>query len=201
MVAVSPAHNEVALWAWGEHDSWLRAGATTAVLADGWTDPADHGPSAPRSLSLQAGDVVVFEATPDPSGIGPPDPAQRHPVRLTAVHPSVDRLYDQAILEITWAEAEALPFDLQVSAPGLLAPRCSALWCAATRSWSGTARGCPSSCPPATWCSAIRRSPGPARTPTPRPWPGTRPGCCAGCPRTGAARWRRGGATPRPARR
>ena len=117
-VAVSPAHNPVALWAWGERDSWLRAGATTAVLADGWTDPADHGPSAPRSLSLQAGDVVVFEATQDPSGIGPPDPAQRHPVRLTAVHASVDRLYDQAILEITWAEAEALPFDLQVSAPG-----------------------------------------------------------------------------------
>ena len=117
-VAVSPAHNPVALWAWGEHDSWLRAGATTAVLADGWTDPADHGPSAPRSLSLQAGDVVVFEATQDPSGVGPPDPAQRHPVRLTAVHPSVDRLYDQAILEITWAEAEALPFDLQVTAPG-----------------------------------------------------------------------------------
>ena len=117
-VAVSPAHNPVAVWAWGERDSWLRAGATTAVLADGWTDPADHGPSAPRSLSLQAGDVVVFEATQDPSGIGPPDPAQRHPVRLTAVHASVDRLYDQAILEITWAEAEALPFDLQVSAPG-----------------------------------------------------------------------------------
>jgi len=117
-VAVSPAHNPVALWAWGERDSWLRAGATTAVLADGWTDPADHGPSAPRSLSLQAGDVVVFEATQDPSGIGPPDPTQRHPVRLTAVHASVDRLYDQAILEITWAEAEALPFDLQVSAPG-----------------------------------------------------------------------------------
>ncbi len=117
-VAVSPAHNPVGLWAWGEHDSWLRAGGTTAVLVDGWTDPADHGPSAPRSLSLQAGDVVVFEATQDPSGIGPPDPTLRHPVRLTAVHPSVDRLYDQAILEITWAEAEALPFDLQVTAPG-----------------------------------------------------------------------------------
>ena len=116
-VTVRPAHNEVALWAWGEHDSWLRAGATTAVLADGWTDPADHGPFGPRSLSLQAGDVVIFEATVDPSGIGPPDPANRHPVRLTAVHPSVDRLYDQAILEITWAQAEALPFRLQVSAP------------------------------------------------------------------------------------
>ena len=65
-VAVSPAHNQVALWAWGEHDSWLRAGATTAVLADGWTDPADQVPSAPRSLTLQAGDVVVFEATAGP---------------------------------------------------------------------------------------------------------------------------------------
>ena len=117
-VAVSPAHNQVALWSWGEHDSWLLTGATTAVLVDGWTDPADHGPSGPRSLTLQAGDVVVLEATVDPSGSGPPDPAQRHPVRLTAVHASVDRLYDQAILEIAWAQVEALPFDLQVSAPG-----------------------------------------------------------------------------------
>ena len=117
-VAVSPAHNELALWAWGERDSWLLSGATTAVLADAWTDPADHGPSGPRSLALQAGDVVVFEATTGPSGIGPPDPTQRHPVRLTAVHASADHLYDQAILEITWAEAEALPFDLQVSAAG-----------------------------------------------------------------------------------
>ena len=117
VVAVRPAHNEVALWAWGEHESWLLAGATTAVLADGWTDPADRGPSGPRSLALRAGDVVVFEAIHDPSGIGPPDLEQRHPVRLTAVHASVDRLYDQPILEITWAEADALPFDLQVSAP------------------------------------------------------------------------------------
>jgi predicted phage baseplate assembly protein len=130
MVAVSPAHSEVALWAWGEHDSWLRAGATTAVLADGWTDPADHGPSGPRLLSLQAGDVVIFEATTGPSGIGPPDPAQRHPVRLTAAHPSVDRLYDRAILEITWAEAEALPFDLQVSASG---PAGGTVQCAVVR--------------------------------------------------------------------
>jgi predicted phage baseplate assembly protein len=129
-IAVSPAHNRVALWAWGEHDSWLRAGATTAVLADGWTDPADQGPSAPRSLTLQAGDVVMFEATADPSGTGPPDPSQRHPVRLTAVHASVDHLYDQAILEITWADAEALPFDLQVSAPG---PAGTAVPCAVVR--------------------------------------------------------------------
>ncbi len=126
-VAVSPAHNKVRLWAWGEHDSWLLAGATTAVLADTWTDPADHGPSGPRSLNLQAGDVVVFEATTDPTGIGAPDPTQRHPVRLTAVHPSVDRLYNQPILEITWADAEALPFDLQVSAtrPGGASVHCA----------------------------------------------------------------------------
>ncbi len=130
VVAVRPAHNEVALWSWGEHDSWLLAGATTAVLADTWTDPADHGPSGPRSLALRAGDVVVFEATTDRSGIRPPDPDQRHPVRLTAVHASVDRLYDQPILEITWAEADALPFDLQVSVPG---PARTAVPCAVVR--------------------------------------------------------------------
>ena len=116
VLTVKKVHNDIALWAWGERESWLRAGATTAVLADGWADPDDHGPSAPRLLDLRAGDVVVFEATVDPSGIGPPDPAKRHPVRLTAVHSSVDRLYRQPILEITWAPPDALPFDLQVTA-------------------------------------------------------------------------------------
>jgi predicted phage baseplate assembly protein len=114
-VAVSPAHNEVALWSWGERDSWLRAEATTAVLADQWTD-TDHGESAPRALSLQAGDVIVLEAITGPGGTGAPDPAQRHPVRLTAARRSVDRLYDQPLLEVTWSDAEALPFELQVSA-------------------------------------------------------------------------------------
>jgi predicted phage baseplate assembly protein len=118
MFAVKQAHNGIALWAWGERDSWLRTGATTAVLADGWAEPDDHGPSAPRLLDLRAGDVVVFEATADPSGIGPPDPGKRHPVRLTAAHTSVDRLYGQPILEITWAPPDALPFDLQVTARG-----------------------------------------------------------------------------------
>lgn len=115
-VTVSPAHNEVALWSWGERDSWLRAGATTAVLADEWTDDTDHGESGPRALSLQPGDVVVLEAITGRGGTGSPDPVQRHPVRLTAVHRSVDRLYDQPLLEVTWSEAEALPFELQVSA-------------------------------------------------------------------------------------
>jgi predicted phage baseplate assembly protein len=117
-ITASPAHNEIGLWAWGEPDGWLRAGATTAVLMDGWTDHADHGPAGPRALTLQAGDVAVLEATRDPDGTGPPDPTRRHPVRLTAVHPSVDRLYDQALLEVTWAPEAALPFDLQISAPG-----------------------------------------------------------------------------------
>ena len=129
-VAVSPAHNEVALWSWGERDSWLRAGATTAVLADEWTDDTDHGESGPRALSLQAGDVVVFEAITGRGGTGPPDRAQRHPVRLTAVHRSVDRLYDQPLLEVTWSEAEALPFELQVSAA---APDDGSVTCAVAR--------------------------------------------------------------------
>ena len=129
-VEVSPAHNEIALWSWGEPDSRLRAGATTAVLADEWTDDTNHGESGPRSLSLQAGDVVVLEAIAGRDGIGSPDPALRHPVRLTAVHRSADRLYDQPLLEVTWSEAEALPFELQVSAA---APDGSRVPCAVLR--------------------------------------------------------------------
>jgi predicted phage baseplate assembly protein len=124
-VTLIPAHNEVALWSWGESDSRLAAGATSAVLVD----PVDMGASGRRSLNLHAGDVVVFEAIVDASGIGPPDPTQRHPVRLTEVHASVDRLYDQPIVEVTWSAADALPFDLQVSVPGAggVAIRCAVL--------------------------------------------------------------------------
>ena len=129
-VALTPAHNDISLWTWGEPDARLRAGATSAVLIDRWSDTTDHRRSGPRWLSLQPGDVVILEATRDPSGVGPPDPTQRHPVRLTAVHPSVDRLYGQPIVEITWAPAEALPFALQVSVPG---PDGAALPCAVVR--------------------------------------------------------------------
>ena len=46
------------------------------------------------------------------------------------MHRSVDRLYDQPLLEVTWSEAEALPDELQVSAA---APDGGSVACAVVR--------------------------------------------------------------------
>ncbi|MGH2896971.1 MAG: putative baseplate assembly protein [Solirubrobacteraceae bacterium] len=103
------AHNCITLWAWGATESTLVAGATSATLAE----PREaHGR---RSLELHPGDVIMFEEL-SADDLGPPDPAHRHPVRLTSVHRTVDPLYDQLIVEVQWALSDALPFPLPVTA-------------------------------------------------------------------------------------
>jgi hypothetical protein len=44
------------------------------------------------------------------------DTTHRHAVRLTKVEPGKDLLCDQPIVEIEWAEEDALPFSLCISA-------------------------------------------------------------------------------------
>jgi predicted phage baseplate assembly protein len=118
-LSLAPAHNAIELWAWGERDSHLVAGATSAVLVDG-ERPRSDDELPRRALRLGAGDVVVFEETRDP--IDPrdelADPGHRQAVRLTDVHPTVDELYGQALLEVRWAPEDALGFDLAVTARG-----------------------------------------------------------------------------------
>ncbi len=111
-----PAHNTVRLWTWGGEQCVLPKGATAATLRDAWADEACEQ----RELDLRAGDLLVFEEVRGArSGTpGDADPAHRHAVRLTSVTPAVDRLYDQPVLEVTWAREDALGFPLCLSTLG-----------------------------------------------------------------------------------
>jgi hypothetical protein len=82
-------------------------------------------PPAPgRALQLQVGDVLIFEEVIGPKTGNPADadPTHRHAVRLTRVETKVDKLYNppdgQPIVDIEWAEEDALPFPLCISAIG-----------------------------------------------------------------------------------
>jgi predicted phage baseplate assembly protein len=115
-VTLLPAHNSIGLWSWGEHDSHLAAGATSAVLIDG-APPKSKGQASQRALELHAGDVLVLEETKDPQthGQGPADPSLRQAVRLTGVQRIFDPLYKQPLLQVQWAPEDALGFDLAVT--------------------------------------------------------------------------------------
>jgi hypothetical protein len=117
-VKLLPAHSAIGLWSWGERDSHLAAGATSAVLIDG--APLSGDDQEPqRTLELRAGDVIIFEETADPLSLSAPgDPTLRQAVRLTGTHRLMDDLYQQPLLEVQWAPADALGFDLAVRAGG-----------------------------------------------------------------------------------
>ena len=134
------AHNEIHLYTWGDLDCCLSKGATSAALIDGRmverdvTDDDDCDDDqetiieAVRDLSLKVGDVIVFEEVLGPkTGVeADADLAHRHAVRLTAVTPIIDDLFDQPLLEVEWSEMDALPFSLCISAVGP-APYCEQL--------------------------------------------------------------------------
>ena len=114
-----PAHNAIGLWSWGERDSHLARGATSAVLTDGVLAGGQNG-APQRALELRAGDVIILEQTGDPlaRGGGLADPALRQAVRLTSVHRLIDPLYEQPLLAVRWAPEDALAFSLAVTAGG-----------------------------------------------------------------------------------
>jgi len=118
-VKLLPAHGAIGLWSWGERDSHLVAGATSAVLTDGAPLGSD-GQAPQRTLELRAGDVIILEETADPATLGaePADPALRQAVRITGTHRLMDHLYRQPLLEVQWAPEDALRFDLAVTAGG-----------------------------------------------------------------------------------
>ena len=74
------------------------------------------GDPAPK-LHLNPGDVLIFEEIkgPETGHRGDADPKHRHAVRLTAVEAGKDCLYDKPVVEISWAEEDALPFPLCLS--------------------------------------------------------------------------------------
>lgn len=141
------AHNEIYFYSWGDRDCCLPRGATTATLVDGHgktpppsspIDSKDDGSTKDatstkkaaytRELHLQIGDVLIFEEVISPStgNRSDADPTHRHVVRLTQVNKVIDDLYDRPLLEIEWAQEDALPFPLCISAVGP-APECACL--------------------------------------------------------------------------
>jgi len=132
------AHNEIRFYTWGDAECCLPRGTTSATLVDGPArraeEPVEPGEQpdddadAPqpgagtveRPLHLQPGDVLILEEVIGPvtGARADADPARRHAVRLTRVEPVVDELYGQPLLEIGWAEADALPFPLCLSVIG-----------------------------------------------------------------------------------
>lgn len=125
-VTIRPAHNGIHLWTWGDHDCCLPAGATSATLTDSDRAP-DAGGHRARVLCLAPGDVLIFEETVGPKTGNPADADHTHrqAVRLETVTPAVDELYDQPVLEVSWAQEDALRFPLCVNARG--GPDCADL--------------------------------------------------------------------------
>jgi predicted phage baseplate assembly protein len=117
-----PELNRISLWTWGMAECCLPTGATTATLKDAWAgeDDVEAGERRERVLSLAVGDVLVFEELRGPVTGEPADadPTHRQAVRLTAVTPAYDALYDQPVLEVEWAQEDALGFPLCLSSLG-----------------------------------------------------------------------------------
>jgi hypothetical protein len=110
------AHNTIGFWTWGNEDCCLPTGATSATLRD----PG-------RALRLRPGDLLVIEEVAGPRTGTPADadPAHRQAVRLESVTPGEDELFEQPIVEVTWAQQDALTFDVCLTAHG--GPDCTLL--------------------------------------------------------------------------
>ncbi|AUX23339.1 hypothetical protein SOCEGT47_038620 [Sorangium cellulosum] len=103
---LAEAHNEIAIYAWGESDLCLPRGTTRCALLD-----------AGRALKLKKGDLLLLEATASAAtrAAEDADPALRHVVRLSKEPTEVtDPLLAQDVLEVEWLVEDALPFDLPV---------------------------------------------------------------------------------------
>lgn len=128
-VSLIPAHNEISFWTWGDEDCCLPAGATAATLRDAWVTAPEGAAGQPgageeatqqRVLGLRPGDILIIEEVTGPRTGAPADadPSHRQAVRLTSVTPAVDTLYDQPVLEVAWADQDALTFAACLSAHG-----------------------------------------------------------------------------------
>lgn len=118
-ICVYAAHAPMRLYAWGNRACSLEVGATAATLRDAW-EPVRGDDESLRALRhLEAGDFVLFESTHAvrDETVDLADRSLRHVVRLTHVHRALDRLYDVPVVEIRWAVADRLPFELGIVAP------------------------------------------------------------------------------------
>lgn len=108
-VALRAAHNEIYFYTWGNEDCCLPKDATRATLKQ---------KNSGGSIQLAPGDVLIFEEVRGSQSGNPADadPAHRHAVRLTAVTPKADLLFNEGnppqpipVFDIEWAPEDALP--------------------------------------------------------------------------------------------
>ena len=125
-IQLRAAHNEIAIYTWGDRQCCLPAGSTSAVLVDAWAGPSQPAPTddrpdrdqpgtsngppirresassdgatGQRKLTLRPGDVIFFEEVKGPITNNPADadPARRWAVRLIRVTPLTDPLIKTA---------------------------------------------------------------------------------------------------------
>ncbi|MFN8488131.1 MAG: putative baseplate assembly protein [Caldilineaceae bacterium] len=127
------AHNEIVVYAPQPREKpQLPAGATSAWLRDeqvaGSINQGDATGQPTRKLAnLHVGDVLIFDEVLDPqTGKERRDPKRRHAVRLTNVSPNVRPDNERKekpmppLVKIEWAEADALPFSLNIAPYGKL---------------------------------------------------------------------------------
>ncbi len=105
-LTVRPAHNQIAFHTWTDSETCLPRGATRTTLAG---DPA---------LTLAVGDFLLLEEVlgSESGEEADRDRSHRHVVRLTQVSPAVDPLDDTAVVEVAWADEDALPFAFCITA-------------------------------------------------------------------------------------
>jgi Baseplate J-like protein len=119
-VSVATEQDEIAFYTWGDEDCCLPAGATMATLTGNLT-------------SLAPGTILIFEEKLGPAtgAAADADPARRCAVRLTAVRwtdyqgaPLTDpvTVTPTEITQVSWADADALPFSLCLSSTAGGAP-------------------------------------------------------------------------------
>lgn len=120
-VPLATEQDEITFYTWGDENCCLPAGATAATLT------APNGTTHPDGIlpSLAPGTILVFEEKlgPGTGAAADADPAHRCAVMLTAVRrtnyqgaPLTDPATGTAIAQVSWADADALPFALCVSA-------------------------------------------------------------------------------------
>jgi hypothetical protein len=122
-LSLRAANNVMSLYSWGDTDCSLTQGATSATVRN-----RDGAPA----LDLSPGDFLIFEETISPITGSPADadPSHRHVVRLSAVTNGIDPLDGKPAIGIAWSPADALPFDLRLSA--VISPRDAAPYLAET---------------------------------------------------------------------
>ncbi|MET0526421.1 MAG: baseplate J/gp47 family protein [Nocardioides sp.] len=105
-VVLQGSRSTIPFHTWSEDECCLPRGSTRATLVN---DP-DAG--------LTAGDVLLLVESRSPTtGLeADADPAARHAVRLTRVTTRHDPVENTKVVEVEWSQADALPFDLRVSA-------------------------------------------------------------------------------------